>query len=81
MTFVPVVLAGTATFVVQHDASDPFSCKRFASWAHNHLPAVHVFAHAAGVPAFDLIIDMDWKQFADVVSPKVGKLCSQNLHV
>lgn len=68
-----VLFAGIATFIVQQDASDPSLCRQVASWAHNHLPSVHVSAHAAGVPAFDLLADLGWKQFADVVLPKVGQ--------
>lgn len=58
-------------FVAHRDASEPAHNRQLAHWLHNHLPAVAVFGHAAGLLGFDLIPDLTPQQFARIVSPKV----------
>jgi NAD(P)-dependent dehydrogenase (short-subunit alcohol dehydrogenase family)/acyl carrier protein len=61
---------GAEVHVVACDAGDAADCARLAAWLHESMPAVQVFAHAAGVLAFDLLPDLLPESFAAVVSPK-----------
>lgn len=71
-TAAPWAHAGSTTFVAHRDASEPVHGRQLAHWLHNHLPAVQLCAHAAGLPGFNLIDDLTCEQFIQVVSPKVS---------
>lgn len=47
--------AGVAVFSVAADAGDPKAWRGVLKWAHERLPAVQHFAHAAGVTGFDML--------------------------
>ena len=57
--------------VAHRSAANPTHNRELAAWLHNHLPAVQVHGHAAGVLGFDLIPDLTAAQFGSVVQPKV----------
>jgi 3-oxoacyl-(acyl-carrier-protein) synthase/NAD(P)-dependent dehydrogenase (short-subunit alcohol dehydrogenase family)/acyl carrier protein len=75
---------GAAVHVRACDAASARQCAELASWLHEHMPAVQVFAHAAGVLAFDLLPDLTPEAFAAVVAPKAvgaGALAAARLPV
>lgn len=47
--------AGVAVFTMAADAGDPATWASLLRWAHERLPALQLFAHAAGVTGFDLL--------------------------
>lgn len=64
---------GTSVIVKCCDASSPKDCAALATWLRENMPAVQVFAHAAGVISFDLLPDMTQEVFeASVLSKAVG---------
>ena len=63
--------SGAAVFVAHRDASDSVHGHQLAHWLHNHLPAVQMYSHAAGLLGFDLIPDLTPQQFGSIVQPKV----------
>ena len=67
---------GTSVVVRQCDASSPEDCAVFAAWLRESMPAVQVFAHAAGVLAFDLLPDMTEAAFLSSVTPKGVGACA-----
>ena len=58
-------------FVVHCDASDAGDSRQLARWLHNHLPAVQVFGHAAGLVGMELVPDLTPEQFSALALPKV----------
>ncbi|KAK9803914.1 hypothetical protein WJX72_004698 [[Myrmecia] bisecta] len=69
-----VALAGNgdaAVFVAQCDMGDRESGQQLLSWAHNHLPSIQHYAHAAGTLGFDSITDMTPEAFWAVSQAKV----------
>jgi acyl transferase domain-containing protein/NADPH:quinone reductase-like Zn-dependent oxidoreductase/acyl carrier protein/NAD(P)-dependent dehydrogenase (short-subunit alcohol dehydrogenase family) len=62
---------GTSVVVKCCDASNPNDCTALAIWLRENMPAVQVFAHAAGVISFDLLPEMTQEVFEATVLPKV----------
>jgi KR domain len=54
-TLAALAAAGVTVFTVAADAGDPAAWDSLLKWAHEHLPAVQHFAHAAGVTGFDML--------------------------
>lgn len=47
--------AGATVFCVTADAGDSAAWKVVLQWAHERLPQLQHYAHAAGITAFDLL--------------------------
>ena len=62
---------GTSVIVKSCDASSEEDCVVLARWLRENMPAIQVFAHAAGVISFDLLPDMTQEVFESSVLPKV----------
>jgi 3-oxoacyl-(acyl-carrier-protein) synthase/NAD(P)-dependent dehydrogenase (short-subunit alcohol dehydrogenase family)/acyl carrier protein len=62
---------GTSVIVKCCDASSSKACAALATWLRENMPAVQVFAHAAGIISFDLLPDMTREIFEASVLPKV----------
>ena len=54
-TLADFAAAGVAVFTVAADAGDPAAWQSLLRWAHERLPAVQHFAHAAGITGFDML--------------------------
>lgn len=54
-TLIAFAARGVAVFTVAADAGDAAAWATVLSWAHERLPAVQHFAHAAGVTGFDML--------------------------
>lgn len=54
-TLIAFAARGVAVFTVAADAGDAAAWAAVLSWAHERLPAVQHFAHAAGVTGFDML--------------------------
>lgn len=61
-----------ATFVVQCDTSQQHASAALVSWTREWLPAVHSFAHAAGILGYNLIPDISAATFSAVTQSKVA---------
>lgn len=62
---------GARVIVKACDSADPEDCAALATWLREHMPAVQIFVHAAGVLRFDLLPDMSLESFSACVMPKV----------
>ena len=60
-----------AVFLVAADASSPRALQHVTSWAHENLPAVGNYVHAAGLIGLDSIADVSEERLWEVASPKV----------
>ena len=65
---------GAVCFVVRSDAADPVATAELAQWAHERLPAVQTFAHAAGALGHDLIREMSPEALQRVTAPKTASM-------
>lgn len=61
-----------AAFVVQCDTSQLQASSALVSWTHEWLPAVHTFAHAAGILGYNLIPDISAATLTAVTQSKVA---------
>ena len=68
--FEELASTGVPCFTVRCDAADPEAAAKLAAWVQDRLPAVHTFAHAAGVLGHANIRDMSPEAFGHVVAPK-----------
>jgi len=59
-------------YVARRDAADPAHNHVLAAWLHDHLPAVQVYGHAAGLLGFDLLPDLTADTFGAVIKPKAS---------
>jgi len=62
---------GTSVIVKCCDARSAKDCAALAIWLRENMPAVQIFAHAAGIISFDLLPDMTQEAFEASVLPKV----------
>lgn len=67
---------GAAVFVVKSDAGCPSDSRRVMLWAHENLPAIAHFAHAAGVLGFDTLDEVTPEAFWAVCAPKAAGAAS-----
>lgn len=58
-------------FTVETDASDADASAAVLRWAHEHLPYVQHYAHAAGISGFAMLDSLTETDFWDVAKPKV----------
>jgi len=65
---------GVPCFTVHLDTADPAAAAKLAAWVHDRLPAVHTFAHAAGVLGQASIREMSPEAFEQVVAPKTASM-------
>jgi len=63
---------GSTTYNVQCDSGDPSAVAEVLGWAHEHLPAVAILAHAAGILGYDSIATVQEDQFWEICKAKVG---------
>ncbi len=63
--------AGVTVFTVSADSGDAEESAAALRWAHEHLPAVQHYAHAAGVSGFAMLDSLNEADFWDVAKPKV----------
>ena len=63
--------AGVTVFTVSADSGDAEESAAALRWAHEHLPAVQHYAHAAGVSGFAMLDNMNEADFWDVAKAKV----------
>ena len=75
--FVELAAAGCTVLSIKLDCSIALALAEVLEWAHNELPHIDHFAHAAGVPGFALLEDMTISKFRAVVDVKV---CCSRLH-
>ena len=63
--------ASSAIFMVAADSGDEAAMQRVTSWAHENLPAVGNYVHAAGLIGLDSISDVSDDRLWEVAHPKM----------
>ena len=63
--------SGTAVFIVRCDTAETQESSALVHWSREHLPAVQIFAHAAGNLGYDLIPEITPASFESLTKPKV----------
>lgn len=58
--------------MAHRDAGESAHNHALAAWLHDHLPAVQVYGHAAGLLGFDLLPDLTADKFGAVIKPKAS---------
>jgi NAD(P)-dependent dehydrogenase (short-subunit alcohol dehydrogenase family) len=72
--------AGVTVFTISADSGDAKESAAALRWAHEHLPPVQHYAHAAGVSGFAMLDSLSETDFWDVAKPKVNPhLCCVNV--
>jgi NAD(P)-dependent dehydrogenase (short-subunit alcohol dehydrogenase family) len=72
--------AGVTVFTVAADAGDPTAWASLLGWAHERLPALQHFAHAAGVTGFDLLQVSEAVGHSNVLKSIYGELMHAAAH-
>ena len=65
--------AECTVLAIKADSSDVAAVQRVLSWAHEELPCLHHFAHAAGLSGFALLQDIELEGFLSVTDVKVSR--------
>lgn len=63
---------GCTVVSVKVDSRNASALRRVLNWAHEHLPHIEHFAHAAGTSGFSLLHDMGLEEFSTVADVKVS---------
>ena len=61
----------SAVFMVAADSGDAAAMQHVTSWAHEHLPAVQNYIHAAGLIGLDSIAEVSEDRLWEVARPKI----------
>lgn len=66
--------AGVAVFTIGADSGNAKDSAAVLQWAHEYLPSMQHYAHAAGVSGFAMLDSLSDADFWQIAKPKVGKI-------